>query len=74
MEGGHILLADLDRQEAVRRIAKSQAEILGLSWNLAIRTGHFARTLVAQGKSAASALISARVYAKDLAQYGDFWA
>lgn len=74
MENGHILLLDLDRQEAVRRVAKSQAELIGLSFKLAIRVGHHARVLVARGYSAARALIGAREYAKDLAQHGDFWA
>ena len=74
MENGHTLLLDLDRQEAVRRVAKSQAELIGLDWKLCIRTGHYARTLVARGYSAARALISAREYARDLMQYGDYWA
>jgi len=74
VENGHIQIRDLDRQEAVRRIAKSQAELIGLSFKLAIRTGHYARTLVARGYSAARALISAREYARDLMQYGDYWA
>lgn len=74
MENGHTLLTDLDRQEAVRRIAKSQAELIGLNFRLAIRVGHHARVLVARGFSAAAALIGAREYALDLAKYGDYWA
>lgn len=74
MENGHTLMIDLDRQEAVRRIAKSQAELIGLNFKLAIRSGHYARTLVARGYSAARALVEARAYAKDLVQYGDYWA
>lgn len=74
MENGHIQIRDLDRQAAVHMLAKTDAERVGLSNRAAIRVANYGATLVAQGKSAASALISARVYAKDLAQYGDFWA
>lgn len=74
MEGGHILICDLSREEAVRMVAKSQAELIGLNFRLAIRVGHHARVLVARGFSAAAALIGAREYALDLAKYGDYWA
>lgn len=67
MENGHIQIRDLDRQAAVHMLAKTDAERVGLSNRAAIRVANYGATLVARGRSAASAMLATRAYARRLA-------
>lgn len=67
MENGHIQIRDLDRKAAVHMLAKTDAERIGLCNRAAIRVAHYGTTLVARGRSAASAMLATRAYARRLA-------
>lgn len=48
-------------------LAKTDAERIGLCNRAAIRVAHYGTTLVARGRSAASAMLATRAYARRLA-------
>lgn len=67
MNNGNILIIDLGRRSAVHLLAKAEAERSGLNHREAVRVAHYGAVLIERGRSAASAMLATRAYARNLA-------